>query len=173
VQYVVLACRCAVAVVFAVAVVGKSRRSAAFRAFRGSVREMVPELPATATGAAIIVSEASVVALLAVGRTVPIGFMWAGTVLLTFSAGIGRALRAGSRTPCGCFGATAAPLSARHLVRNGGILAIAVLGLTLGFFAHGPLRLAGIVLGLATAAVLALMVIFFEDLADLFASTAT
>lgn len=170
-QYVVLACRCAVAAVFAFAVVAKSRSRPAFRAFRASVRDMVPELAGRATyiGVVVVIAEASAVVLLAYGRTVPVGFIWAGVVLLALGVGIARALRAGTTTPCGCFGVTATPLSRRHLVRNAAMLVIAVIGLISDLLVHGGMRPAGVVLGLAGGGVLASFLIFFDDLADLLA----
>ncbi|WP_433246404.1 MauE/DoxX family redox-associated membrane protein [Streptosporangium sp. CA-135522] len=166
-QYAVLTFRCLLGLVFLSAVAGKLRDPAAFRA---SVADMVPVGPrgVPVVGRLTILAEICAVVLLAIPQTVPAGFVLAGTVLTGFSAGIARALRAGARTPCGCFGATATPLGARHLVRNAALLLFAVAGFALtgaGDAAHP----AGIALALTTAALLALLVVFFEDIADLFA----
>ncbi|MEU7988158.1 MauE/DoxX family redox-associated membrane protein [Streptosporangium canum] len=53
----------------------------------------------------------------------PVGSVPAGAVLPAFSAGIARVARSGARTPCRCSGATATPVSGRHLIRNAGLLA--------------------------------------------------
>jgi hypothetical protein len=159
-QHVAWACRCALAAVFLVAVLGKVRGRDAFRAFRASVLDMValPAGGATLLSAAVVLSEASIIVLLAVQRTAPAGFMLAGAVLLAFCAGIARAVRSGARTPCRCFGATATPSSGRHLVRNAVLLTVT-----------GEAHPAGVAIALACAGVLVVAIVFFDDLADLFA----
>ncbi|MEV4242702.1 MauE/DoxX family redox-associated membrane protein [Streptosporangium canum] len=124
-QYVAPACRCARGVVFLVAVFSKVRGRDAFHAFRASLLNMValPADKATLLSASVVLSEVCVVVLLTVQWTAPVGFVPAGAVLLAFSAGIVRVVRSGARTPCRCFGATATPLSGRHLIRNAGLLA--------------------------------------------------
>jgi hypothetical protein len=174
VQYVEMACRCAVALVFATAAGGKLRGRAAFGAFTGSVRALVPELAgrAASVGVVVVVAEVAVVVLLVIGGTAPAGFGWAAVVLLAFSAATVRAVRAGSAASCGCFGVTPTPLGSRHLVRNAGILVIAAAGAAAGALAHGEPRVPGVVLALASGVVLALVVVFFDDLADLFLASA-
>ncbi|MGP3956892.1 MauE/DoxX family redox-associated membrane protein [Nonomuraea sp. 3N208] len=168
-QYVVLACRVAIGVVFLVAVLGKMRGRSAFAGFRVSVRGLVPLGPraSTALSGAIVLAEGCVVVLLAIPGTVQVGLMLAGTVLAGFCAGIIRAMRSGSTTPCRCFGATGTPLGRRHLVRNTGLLALVAAGLVPGHTSPHP---AGIALSVLVGAVLAAIVIFFDDLADLFAA---
>jgi uncharacterized membrane protein YphA (DoxX/SURF4 family) len=95
VQYAALTARCALGLVFLVAVAGKVRSRDAFREFRRSVPGLAPGLPATATSVAVGAAEAAAVVLLAVPRTAPAGFALAGAVLLAFTAGIHRALRGG------------------------------------------------------------------------------
>ncbi|MEU4510419.1 MauE/DoxX family redox-associated membrane protein [Nonomuraea wenchangensis] len=170
-QYVAPACRWALAAVFLVAVLGKVRRRDAFHAFRASLRDMValPAGGATLLSAAVVLSEVSIVVLLAVQWTAPAGFVLAGAVLLAFCAGIARAVRSGARTPCRCFGATATPLSGRHLVRNAILLAVTAAGGTAHLLAApGEAHPAGLAIGMACAGVLVLAVVFFDDLADLF-----
>ncbi|MFI9430571.1 MULTISPECIES: MauE/DoxX family redox-associated membrane protein [Streptosporangium] len=171
-QYVALACRCALGVVFLMAVFGKVRGREAFLAFRASVPDMVPLATGRATplSVAVILAEACVVVLLTVQWTVPAGFVLAGAVLLAFYAGIARVVRSGSRTPCRCFGATATPLSGRHLIRNAGLLAVTATGGVAHLLtAPGDAHPAGVAIAMAGAGVLALTVVFFDDLADLFA----
>jgi hypothetical protein len=171
-QYVAWACRCALAAVFLVAVLGKVRGRDAFRAFRASVLDMValPAGGATLLSAAVVLSEASIIVLLAVQRTAPAGFMLAGAVLLAFCAGIARAVRSGARTPCRCFGATATPSNGRHLVRNAVLLTVTAAGGTAQLLtAPGEAHPAGVAIALACAGVLVVAIVFFDDLADLFA----
>jgi hypothetical protein len=168
-QYVALACRVAIGVVFLVAVLGKMRGRSAFAGFRVSVRGLVPLGPraSTALSSAVVLAEGCVVVLLAIPGTVRVGLMLAGTVLVGFCAGIVRAMRSGSTTPCRCFGATGTPLGRRHLVRNAGLLAFVAAGLVPGPTAPHP---AGVALILLFGAVLAFIVIFFDELAYIFAA---
>ncbi|GLW11746.1 methylamine utilization protein MauE [Microtetraspora sp. NBRC 13810] len=171
-QYAALACRCALAAVFLVALLSKVRSRDAFHAFRASVLDMVPLRAGAATpvSTAVVLAEASVVVLLTIRWTAPAGFVLAGAVLVAFCAGIARAVRSGTRTPCRCFGATATPLSGRHLVRNAVLLAVTAAGGTaLLLTTPGTAHPGGVAVGLACAGVLTLAVVYFDDLADLFA----
>ncbi|MFI6595591.1 MauE/DoxX family redox-associated membrane protein [Nonomuraea sp. NPDC050536] len=167
-QYVALACRVAIGIVFLVAVLGKLRGRSAFAGFRASVRGLVPVGPraSTALSGAIVLAEGCVAVLLAIPGTVRAGMLLAGTVLVGFCAGIVRAMRSGTTTPCRCFGVTGTPLGGRHLIRNAGLLALVAAGLAPGHLSPQP---AGVALSVLAGAVLAVLVIFFDDLADLFA----
>lgn len=168
--YVTLACRLATGIVFVVAVIGKVRSRSAFREFVGTVHEMTSLAPPwnTAASAGVILVEASVVALMTAGQAAPFGFSLAGAVLLGFSSAIARAVRAGSRAPCRCFGSARAPLGARHLLRNAGLFGMAIVGLICELTSPaGGTTLAGDAIALACAGVAALLVILFDDLADL------
>lgn len=171
-QYVALSGRCAVAVVFLAAVIGKVHSRAAFRAFRQSVPDFVPLKPGKAlavVAVAVVSVEAAVVVLLAIDRTAPAGLGLAGAALLTFSAGIRRAVRSGSSTSCRCFGVTSSPLSGAHLVRNVGLAVVAVGGLAAHLVGTPAVaQPAGAAVAFATAFVLALAFIFLDDLRDLF-----
>ncbi|MEV0408866.1 MauE/DoxX family redox-associated membrane protein [Actinoallomurus sp. NPDC050550] len=169
-QYVALTCRCALLVVFLAAVVGKLHSRAAFNRFRASVTALTNShrrVSAALSGATVLV-EAGVVVLLVIPRTVSAGLILAGLALLGFCAAIASAMRSRAAPPCRCFGAAGAPLGGRHLVRNAGLLVLVTAGLTAGVgAAHQTLHPAGAALGLAAAAVLALAVLFFDDLVDL------
>jgi hypothetical protein len=169
-QYVALTCRCALGVVFLAAVAGKLHSRAAFSRFRASVAALTHSrgrASAVLSGATVLV-EAGVAVLLAIPRTVPAGLVLAGLVLLGFCAAVVSAMRSGAAPPCRCFGATGAPLGGRHLVRNAGLLVLVAAALPTGVGAsHQTLHPAGAALGLAAAAVVALAVLFFDDLVDL------
>ncbi|GAA3113374.1 MauE/DoxX family redox-associated membrane protein [Nonomuraea salmonea] len=173
-EYVALAARCTLGIVFLVAVAGKVRGRAAFEAFRRSVPALVPlprgrvpaALPA-ALPATVVALEAATVLLLTTEFTAPAGLALAGAVLLAFSLGIRHALRAGSRASCNCFGASSAPLGRRHLVRNLALIAVACTGLATSYAGPQP-QLAGAVLAIAAGGLIALFAVFTDDLADLF-----
>ncbi|MEZ7126786.1 MauE/DoxX family redox-associated membrane protein [Nonomuraea sp. AD125B] len=170
-DYLALTARCALGLVFLVAVIGKVRGRAAYEAFRRSVPELVPlRRGAAVLPAVVVAAECAVVVLLAVERTATAGLALAAAVLLAFSAGIGRALRAGVRASCRCFGMTPSPLGRLHLVRNLALAALAVAGAA-AVLAGGPEQPhpAGVTLAVAGGALLALPAVFADDLAALFA----
>ncbi|MFG1701366.1 MauE/DoxX family redox-associated membrane protein [Nonomuraea sp. NPDC049309] len=171
-EYVALTARCTLGIVFLVAVVGKVRGRAAFEAFRRSVPALVPlprgRVPAVLPAAVVAVESATVV-LLATRSTAPAGLVLAGAALLAFSLGIGHALRSGTRATCNCFGASAAPIGRRHLVRNLALTAVAVAGVATSYGDARP-HAAGAVLAIAAGGLLALLAVFTDDLADLFAT---
>lgn len=166
-QYVALTARCALGLIFLVAVVGKVRGRDAFREFRRSVPGLAPGLPAAATSVAVVAAESAAVVLLAVPRTAPVGLALAGAVLLAFATGIRRALRDGRNATCRCFGARPSPFGRVHVVRNLVLTALAWGGLAAHLAVPGPVQPAGAVIAVAGAGVLALAFIFFDDLADL------
>ncbi|MFG1612176.1 MauE/DoxX family redox-associated membrane protein [Nonomuraea wenchangensis] len=172
-DYLALTARCALGLVFLVAVIGKVRGRAAYEAFRRSVPELVP-LPRGAASAVlpalVVAAECAVVVLLAVKSTAAAGLALAAAVLLAFTAGIGRALRAGVRASCRCFGMTPSPLGRLHLVRNLALAALAVAGASAVLAgAPGQPHPAGVALAVAGGALLALPAVFADDLAALFA----
>ncbi|MFN8034335.1 MAG: MauE/DoxX family redox-associated membrane protein [Acidimicrobiia bacterium] len=123
---VALAARLVTAVVLAVAALAKLRDrsllSGEMRAFG------VPARVATGAGVGLVLVELAVAAalVLAPGSAGP---AWAAVVLLgVFTAAIVVNLARGHRAPCPCFGAGAAPISPRTVLRNGWLLAVAVLG---------------------------------------------
>jgi hypothetical protein len=134
---------------------------------------MVPEARrgVGALAGSVVAAELTVVGLLAVPATIPVGFVLAAGVLLAFSVGIARVLRAGGSAPCRCFGPSAAPLGVRHLVRNGVLVTVALAGLAADRLGGGggALHPAGVALGVVAAGTLAFLVVFFDDLTDLFA----
>lgn len=74
--------------------------------------------------------ELAVGALVAVG----VGEPWPAVVgcvtLLVFTAVLVRTLRTGRHPPCACFGAwSAAPLGRRHVLRNSGFVALALVAI--------------------------------------------
>ncbi|MCM6776881.1 redoxin domain-containing protein [Nocardia sp. CDC159] len=70
-------------------------------------------------------------AVLAVGLLLPRAGVGAGVLalvlLLVFTAAVGRLLRRGKHPACSCFGAMSAPIGGRTLIRNGVLIAMAVL----------------------------------------------
>ncbi|MES9539064.1 MauE/DoxX family redox-associated membrane protein [Actinomadura sp. NPDC000600] len=166
-QYVTLTARCALGLIFLVAVIGKVRGRDAFREFRLSVPGLAPGLPPTATSAAVVAAESAAVILLAVPRTAPAGLALAGAVLLAFATAIHLAVRDGRTAACRCFGARPSPAGRVHVARNLALTALAWGGLASHLAAPGPVHPAGAVIAMAGAGVLTLVFVFFDELADL------
>ena len=85
----------------------------------GAPRQLVPVLPW---------AEMMLGALLMVGGGTPFVPVLAFLLLAAFSVAIARRLSQGRHPECACFGAwSSAPLNTWHLVRNAGLMALAVL----------------------------------------------
>ncbi|MEU8423886.1 MauE/DoxX family redox-associated membrane protein [Micromonospora sp. NPDC048835] len=168
-----LTARLLLALVFAVAVIGKLRTRAGFAEFVGSVRQFgVPARWASPTARVAVAAEAAVVVLLAVSRTVPAGLLIAAGLLGVLTAAMVVALRRGARPACRCFGAGDAPIGGRHVVRNVALATVALLGLLGWATGSGPPPSAPTVLfAVGVAVPLAAVVVRLDDLVALFAPT--
>jgi hypothetical protein len=169
--YVGLGCRCAVGVVFLASVSGKLRSRAAFRAFALWLAVLPIPLARSqprAAAAVMAAAEALTVVLVALPWTVRLGLALAAAVLAVFTAGTWLAVARGADAPCHCFGAPAARLSLRHVVRDVLLVAVAVAGAAAG--GPGGARLAGAALSVGAGLVVAGFAVFLDDLAVLFAS---
>ena len=173
--------------VFAVSAGSKLRGRRAYRGYRAGLREtgLIPERALPAIAALLAGAEALIAADLAVLAVVTSvagerdvlpaaqGAL-AGAAALTavLAAGVALTAHSGARARCACFGARAGrPLGRAHLARNVGLLAILVTGLVADPLAHGHAVPAASALAAATGSLAALVVIRWEDLADLFAPT--
>lgn len=157
--YIEVGCRAVLGLVFLAALAGKAT---GWRAFVSSVPGLAPGLPAAPVAVAVLAGESAAVALLALGERA--GFVLAAVMPAAFATAILLALRRGSTATCRCFGVTAAPLGRAQIVRNLLLIAVAIIGwVTPG----GSVELAGVALALVAAAVLAAVLVLFDDLADL------
>jgi hypothetical protein len=165
-------CHILVAVVLAASAVGKAR-PAGFRAFLTTLADMGlgtagmrrPLAYATITAEGV----AAGLLLLPGTRAGVIGLLLASLVLAALTIGVVRAVRGGGPpVTCACFGRTGRPLGVLHLVRNTGLLLAAVGALVVT--GSGPGRATGgdLVVSVAAGAVLAVVVIGLDDIADLF-----
>ncbi|MEU0569601.1 MauE/DoxX family redox-associated membrane protein [Nonomuraea sp. NPDC005983] len=164
-DYVRIGCACLAGLVFAVTAVSKLRD---FDGFAQSLPALVP-VPRRARrplAALVVALEALVPILVAVPAATPYGLALAGGLLVAFTAAIAVALGRGQHAPCRCFGVSAAPLGARHLVRNSLLIAAASLGALLP---DGSPALAGTALALGAGLIGAILIVSFDDIVDLFA----
>ncbi|TMR23240.1 methylamine utilization protein MauE [Nonomuraea turkmeniaca] len=160
---VVVACQVLLAAVFAVSAFTKLRSRAALRAFSSSL----VMLPVRVRWPAAVVV-AAVEAVVPVAMLFPaLGLAMSGTLLVCFSAWVAVSIRRGTRASCRCFGASEVPLGPSHLVRNSLLLAVVVLGWA-GLAAPGDVTAAGLAIAAVAGLVGAILLIVFDDLADLF-----
>lgn len=169
-QYLDVFARCALGVVFAIAVAGKVSGREAFRSFARSLADMriLPARLITPVAAASAVVEALVIVLVA------IPLRWAGQaafavavgVLVALTAAIVLSLRNGNRAPCRCFGASRTPLGMRHVVRNALLLVVAILGLV-GAYTAGGFTVPATIVAAVAGAVAGVTMTAYDDLAEL------
>jgi hypothetical protein len=173
--YIDIACRVALGTVFAVAAVSKLRDRAAFAGFAASLGAMKlpPVLRTRTVAVAVVFGEVAVPILVAIPGTVAAGYILAALLLTAFAAGIAPAVVDGSHVPCRCFGSDGAPLSIRHLVRNGLLLALGVAGLLVDLGASAEVGdVGGAVVAVATGGLLGSALTRWDDLAFLVAGPA-
>jgi Methylamine utilisation protein MauE len=168
-MYAAFACRGLIGLVFAVAAVTKVRSPSAYREFASWLAALpVPMARNRALPAAFVAAEVAIVALVAVPVTATAGLLLAAGCLAVMTAGTAVIVKRGARVSCQCFGPSSSPLGARHILRDGILLAIALVG-TLGT-GRGSASPAGIALSLVAALIGATFVVFSDDLIALFES---
>jgi hypothetical protein len=99
--------------------------------------------------------------------TATIGYATAVALLLVFAAGIVRAVRAGRRVTCRCFGATGGDLTTAHAARNVALALLALAGLAANV-AGGSVDAAAAVVAAGVGLLVALVAIRLDDLLYLF-----
>ncbi|WP_052423186.1 MauE/DoxX family redox-associated membrane protein [Nonomuraea candida] len=187
-EYVVFGGQCLIGAVFAVSALSKIRARTARDEFVRVTATLLAALLGRAAGArtarrvaAIVVAAEAAVPVSIAARALHPSAAVAGAAVAVvllggFSAALARALRRGVRPPCRCFGASPAPLGARHLARNLVLLAVATAagpaGLVSGAARPEQAQPAGLALAGGAGLVLAVLVARLDDLVELFVSPA-
>ncbi|MFY1691397.1 MauE/DoxX family redox-associated membrane protein [Plantactinospora sp. WMMB782] len=170
-RFLEVVCRALLAAVFVVAVANKVFGRAAWPGFVQSLRELrqLPDAAVRPAATATVTVEVLVAVLLLVPvRAVgALGFALAACLLGAFSVVIGLAMARGNRTPCRCFGVSSTPLGWPHLVRNGTLVCVAVLGLA-AMTTEGVVEPPYVLLAGVTGVVLGTLVTAAEDIVSLF-----
>ena len=172
-SYVVIACRVAVGLVFACSALGKLRGRTAYAGFVDSVRALVPVLAPRAApvlAGAVVAAEAAVALGVLSGATCRTALILAAVLLAAFGLALALAIRRRVRVPCRCFGATSEPPGAPQLIRNAGLLTVALVGAVV---AAGDAAPAGAVTAGFAGLVVAILAVGADDLAVLFPAPAT
>lgn len=167
--YLALACRCAVGVVFGVSVSGKVRGRLAFSTFVSWLAALPVPLVRRRPGLVAVVmaaAEALIAVLAALPWTARAGLVLAAAVLAVFAAGTWLAVVRGTDAPCQCFGVSASPLGRRHVARDVLLAVMAVAGAAAA--GSGGVRPGGVAASLGAGLVIAVFVVFLDDLAVLF-----
>ena len=163
-----IAVRALLVVVFATAFLGKLRGEDGIAGFADWIAGLrVMPRPWTVLAArATLTAEAAIVALLLTPWTALPGLVLAALVLAVFAAATLSVHRRGITAQCRCFGAAAAPLGRRHVLRDALLAATALAALAGAGLAAPPIP--GLALGAAAGALVALGVVFLDDIASLF-----
>ncbi|MDO3703192.1 hypothetical protein Q3W71_16085 [Micromonospora sp. C28SCA-DRY-2] len=172
--------------VFAASSWSKARSRTALRAFADSLRPL-PLLPARLVDpVAVLVTIAELGLVLGIGWSVlAVATGWPAArpgatlvlvltllLLAVLTTGVVLAVRRDTGARCACFGATQQPLGRRHVVRNALLLAVTGAALVTVLVARThPLAAAGVLVGVATGSVGALILIRLDDLLELFLPT--
>ncbi|MER5701589.1 MauE/DoxX family redox-associated membrane protein [Micromonospora sp. NPDC002296] len=172
-SYFTIGVRCLIGAVFLASALSKVSGRRALPAFVASLRalRLLPARAVRPVAVLVVVAEFTLCGLLAVPHPAGAAAGLAGSagLLLIFAAGIGTAVRRGTRTPCRCFGASTVPLSSRHVVRNvllAGLAGLAAPAAAMG--AAGGAPPGGLLLAASAGLVLAVLVVALDDLAVLF-----
>ncbi|WP_433892065.1 MauE/DoxX family redox-associated membrane protein [Streptomyces sp. CA-111067] len=166
--------RLVLAGVFAVSAASKLRSARAFASFEEAVARLggVPGRVLRPVSAGLAGAEALLAVAVLVPATAFAAVLLSAVMLLTFSAALARALRAGEPVRCNCFGPSQRPVSAAQLTRNGLLIALAAAALTTwpsetstpADVGPAPLLICLLVAVVTTGAIT-----LWDDLADLFA----
>ena len=127
-EHAVLLARTILGLAFLASATGKLRD---FTAFRAAVEDfdLVPRRSTRAAAFAVVTAELAIVGAMAVGGSLLVpGFAAAAVVLVLFTAVLASALRRRTAVSCNCFGAATARVSGYDIIRNTGLIAVAVAG---------------------------------------------
>jgi hypothetical protein len=164
-SHLLVASQVVLTTVFAVSAYSKLRSRTVLRSFAATLR-MLPG-PARFPAAVATVAAEVVVAVTVMVHPYT-GLAAGGMLLIGFSLWIAVSLGRGQREPCRCFGVSATPLGPVHLIRNGLLLLVVALGWVTLMLPSGPVTMAGLALAAPAGLVGAIVLIAFDDIADLF-----
>ncbi|GIH74076.1 MauE/DoxX family redox-associated membrane protein [Planobispora longispora] len=168
-HYLELSCRALLALVFTVSAAGKARNTASWRSFTRSLTDLgIAARWAPPAAVTVTAAEALTAASLVWAPSARIGYMLAAGMLLIFTTVIWRTVRREATVRCACFGPSGAPMSRRHLFRNGLLLAVTAGGWALAR-PGGAHEAAGVAIALGAAFTAGMLVVRFDDLAALVA----
>ncbi|GAA0904407.1 MauE/DoxX family redox-associated membrane protein [Virgisporangium aurantiacum] len=168
-KYLEVVCRCVVGLTFAVSAGSKVAGPRAFGEFVGMLRttRLIGNGVLRPAAVMIVLAEMAVAVALAIGA--PIGYLIAGLLLTIFIGAIAVLVRRETAVRCRCFGPARARLGYLDLARNGVLWVIAGAGLLAWLLdGHAPVASAGQVLAAVTGVIVAGLLIYLNDLVEVF-----
>ncbi|MET8764840.1 MauE/DoxX family redox-associated membrane protein [Lentzea sp. NPDC004782] len=160
-----LAGRAVLVLVFAASAIGKLGNFGGFVAAIRGLR-LVPDAWPRPVARLVVAAEAAAAGLLLLPhRGAVAGFTLVILLCVLFAVVIESSVRRDIRVACPCFGASADLLNRRHLVRNGLLVAVAVVGLA--GVDTAPPGFVDALVGAVTAVFVAAVVIRFDDVAEI------
>lgn len=167
--YVELACRLLTGLTFLSAGISKLRDREGFaRATRMLLSSRVRNYRATAN--VVVAGEIGIACLVTIPVTVVVGYALALVLAAAFAIATGFALRRGVHEPCRCFGSRDEPLGAAHIVRDLVLMSVAFTGMAGVLSAGPPMRPAGVAIACGAGVIVAILLIFLDDVMGLFRS---
>jgi len=133
--YLPLACRIVIASTFALSIVVKLRVPGSFTALIGTIQKL-PHPSFTSPlllGRAIVGGESLVLVLVIIPLTATAGLLLAGVAFVTYLVVTMTAIWRHLRVECNCFGASGEVMGIPGLVRNAGLLVVALVGAVLTY----------------------------------------
>lgn len=170
-EYLEIAGRCTLALVFIVSAYGKLRSRLAFTAFLAGLRDMrvSPSAFVHAVAWAAVAAETTIPILLAIPATAMAGLLLAMVVLTAFTIAILVVLNRGVQTSCPCFGSSPVRFGRRHVVRNGTLLVVGATTIMAMAGSASQVDVGGAVVAIAAGMVFAIVIASFDELTDLVA----
>lgn len=165
-EHALLVARVVVGLTFLVSATGKLRDLASFKAAVEDF-DLVPRRWASIGAPAIVALELAVVAAMGIGGPLLVpGFAAAGAAVVLFAAALTIALRRHKLVSCNCFGAATTRVSGYDIVRNAGLIAVALAGaLTAPAAEDAGIPAAEVAVLALTAAGVTLVALNFADIA--------
>ncbi|MBL7260293.1 MauE/DoxX family redox-associated membrane protein [Paractinoplanes lichenicola] len=174
-QYVEIAARALLAVVFAVAVAGKVSSRSNWVDFVASLHTMkiIRRSWIREAAVATVLAETAIVvlALVPVRAAGTSAFVVAAGLLAVLTLAVTVVVRRGTTVTCRCLGASDTPLGLRHVARNSALVAVALLGLV-GSLTPGGFQAPMVAAAASAGLFLGLLVTRWDDLATLVRSPA-
>ncbi|SFY41774.1 hypothetical protein OH786_38350 (plasmid) [Streptomyces atratus] len=170
-QYLEVAVRTLIGTVFLTSFLSKAKGRQAYDAFVASVRSMrvLPPVLVRPVAAGVVAGELLVSSLVAAPSTATgvCGLLGAAALVGGFALAIALARHRGVSASCRCFGASSAPLGARHVVRNSVLGVLAVTG-AMSAPVGGEVRVEAAVTAALCGLLVAAVIMALDDIVELF-----
>ncbi|MBV9791119.1 MAG: hypothetical protein JOZ51_23185 [Chloroflexi bacterium] len=164
--HLLLFCRIALALIFAVSALGKARDVAAFREAIADFKLLPAGLVSAAAWGFLVGEVAVVLLMLAGGALLGLGFVLAIVLLALFAVALLLVLQRRIKVTCNCFGRSEQHVSPYDVLRNLLLIGCSLLGLALVAETGATINSAEVVLIALMAAAFTLCVTNLADIAE-------